>query len=172
MSIYSKLARQTIKHYFKNQKVLPLPSWLPQKLLKIKRAAFVSLHLNGRLRGCIGTIEPVQENLAREIIINALSAAFRDPRFPPLTPEELAGSDISVDILSKLKKIEDLNSHDPKKYGLVVKTEDGRSGLLLPNLPGIETAQEQLKVTCQKAGIRPGEKKGLYRFTTKRYREN
>ena len=169
MGQYTKLAKRAISHYLKTGQVLAVPDWVNSKMALAKQGLFVSLYLNDQLRGCIGTVEPTQENLAQEIIRNALSAAFQDPRFPPLTSEELAELDISIDILSKPEKIESLKGHNPKKYGLIVRASDNRSGLLLPNLAGIKKAEEQLNIACQKGGILESEEKKLYRFKSKRY---
>lgn len=169
MSQYTKLAKEAISHYLKTSQVLSMPDWVSKELASTKQGVFVSLYLNGQLRGCIGTIEPTQKNLAQEIIRNALSAAFQDPRFPPIKPEELTELDISVDILSKPEKIEGLGDHNPKKYGLIVKASNNRSGLLLPNLPGVKSGQEQLNIASQKGGILESEEKELYRFKSKRY---
>ncbi len=169
MSPYTKLAKEAIRYFFGHREILSPPAWLPKKMLSKRQGVFVSLHLNNQLRGCIGTIEPTQSNLAEEIIKNALSAGFQDPRFPPLQPEELDDLKISVDLLSQPKRINSLKGLDPKKHGLIVKTADNRSGLLLPNLPGIDSPEEQLKIASQKAGISPEEEKDLLCFLSKRY---
>jgi AMMECR1 domain-containing protein len=128
--------------------------------------------LAGDLRGCIGTIVPARETLAEEVIINAISAATRDPRFPPIAKEELLGLKYSVDVLSEPEpaRMEDL---DPLVYGVIVeeKGEAGRRGLLLPNLPGIDTAERQVEIASRKAGIPSGSELTLLRFRADRYPE-
>jgi MEMO1 family protein len=165
----TQLARSTLEHYFTTEKKPSLPTILPPKYRQ-KAGSFVSLKKEGNLRGCIGTIEPVQSNLAGEIIANALSAAFRDPRFPPLDRSELDQLAISVDVLSPLEKIENKEELDPSKYGVMV-CSGHKKGLLLPDLEGVDTVKEQLAIATRKAGIGPAEKMDLYRFTVTRYKE-
>jgi AmmeMemoRadiSam system protein A len=141
-------------------------------ILARRAACFVSLKTHdGELRGCIGTIEPVKETLAEELIASAVSAATRDPRFPPVKPRELPHLRYSVDILYEPEpaQFEDL---DPARYGVIVEDEGGyRRGLLLPDIPGVETAQEQVEIAARKAGIAPGTPVSLSRFRVERFRE-
>lgn len=132
-----------------------------------RAGAFVSLHREGRLRGCIGTILPTHDTLAQEVAENAIQAATRDPRFPPVTADELADLDIKVDVLHPPEtcSLEDL---DPKRYG-VVTTSGWRRGLLLPDLEGVEDVETQVSIAMQKAGIGPGEPCGYERFRVDRY---
>ncbi len=140
-----------------------------QEKLMGRKACFVSLHMkNGDLRGCIGTLEPYRENLMEEIIGNAKSAAFGDPRFPPLTREEAEKIEISVDVLDKPERIEKKSQLDPKKYGVIVK-RGVRRGVLLPDLPGVTDIDEQIQIAMSKAGIGLQEEVELYRFKVKRY---
>jgi AmmeMemoRadiSam system protein A len=169
---YVNLAKKTIKTYLETGKTPSLPKDLPDKMLTQKSGVFVSLHQkDGSLRGCIGTFKPTKKNLAQEIIANALAAAFRDPRFPPVTPKELPNLVFSVDILSASKKVSKGKSIDPKKFGLMVTAKDGRKGLLLPDLPSVETAKEQMAICRRKAGIGPDEKVELEVFTVERHHE-
>ena len=164
MNQYSQLARQSIAYYLENGKIMLLPDGLPEEFYHSRAGAFVSLHTaTSELRGCIGTVTPTKKNLGEEIVSNAIAAAFRDPRFPPLQKEELADLDISVDVLSAPEPIPDLSGHDPKKYGLIA-TWQSKSGLLLPDLSGVDTPEDQLAIVLQKAGIRPDEEYKLYRF--------
>jgi AmmeMemoRadiSam system protein A len=144
-----------------------------QSLLTTCAPCFVSLKtLNGELRGCIGTIEPARDTLAEEIIANAISAANNDPRFDPVRPEELSNLRYSVDVLFPPEEsvMKDL---DPSMYGVIVEDEGGsRRGLLLPDIPGIDNAQQQVEIAARKAGIRPDEAVRLYRFRVERFREN
>jgi len=142
-------------------------------MLTRRAGVFVSLHLkNGSLRGCIGTFVPTKKNIALEIIANAVSSATQDPRFPPVTEEELEKLIYSVDILSASKTISKDKLSDPKKYGLIVSSQDGRRGLLLPNLPGINTIEEQIKICRMKAGINPWEPVSYHIFTVERHSEH
>lgn len=170
MNIYTDLAKNTVEIYLKTGK-LPRTDTIAKDLLNKRAACFVSIHLkaNDELRGCMGTILPVYKNLASEIIANAYEAAFRDPRFKPVEDSELDNLKFSVDILSEPEAIPSKNKLDPKKYGVIVKSLDGRSGLLLPDLPTIETPEQQLDIAKEKAGILSDEKVLLYRFTVKRY---
>lgn len=124
----------------------------------------------GVLRGCIGTFLPTKKNVAEEIMHNSIAAATQDPRFPPVTEKELPNLVYSVDILSKpkLAKKENLN---PKKYGLIVVTKDGRRGLLLPDIPGVKTAEEQIQICKRKAGIGPNETITYQVFTVERHKD-
>lgn len=165
----TKLARSTLEQYFSQGKAPAQPDQLSPQLAQ-QAGAFVSLKKDGMLRGCIGTIEPVRQNLAAEISANAISAAFHDPRFPPLQEKELAALDISVDILSPLEKIESMADLDPEQYGVLVRS-GSRSGLLLPDLDGVDSVDEQVAIASRKAGIGPGEPVELFRFTVTRYKE-
>ncbi len=151
--------------------VISKPS-LASELLSARAACFVSLKTHdGDLRGCIGTIEPVKESLAEEVIANAINAATRDPRFEPVSPEELAGLRYSVDVLQSPEpaEFEDL---DPKVYGVIVEDQTGRlRGLLLPDIPGVETARQQVDIASRKAGIATDTPIRLSRFRVDRYGE-
>lgn len=169
MSDCVNLAKKTIEKYLSEGKVLD--AICASEDLKTKSAGcFVSLHLknNNELRGCIGTILPVTNNLASEIINNAISACS-DPRFLPVDKSEINNLDISVDILSEPEAIESIKSLEPKKYGVIVKTKDGRTGLLLPDLEGVDDTTYQVAIAKNKAGILPNEDIYLYRFTVDRF---
>lgn len=165
---YVHLARQAVEHYVRYKASLPLPSDTPKELLTGKAATFVSLHRKGRLRGCIGTLEPWQENVAEEIIQNAVSACSRDPRFSPVRTDELQDLEISVDVLSVPEKIGSPGELQVKKYGVIV-TSGHKRGVLLPDLHGVETVEEQVSIAMQKAGIRPGDTMQLQRFKVTRH---
>ena len=167
-SAYVRLARETIENYIKQGKIITLPLDLPKEMINQKAGAFVSLKKYGELRGCIGTFMPTQKNIAKEIIKNAISAAVDDPRFSPVNVSELEDLSISVDVLSVPEEIKDISQLDPKKYGVIVSS-GYKKGLLLPDLEGVDTAEEQVDITKRKAGIYPGEKVKLYRFEVKRY---
>lgn len=168
MSAPVELAWETIKTYIRTGKVISPPEDLPDEL-KGRRGVFVSLKKHGELRGCIGTFEPTQETIAHEIIQNAISSSTRDPRFPPLREEELQEITISVDILSPPEPVSSPCELDPKRYGVIVES-GWRRGLLLPDLEGVDTVEEQLAIAKRKAGILEGEDVKLYRFEVKRFK--
>jgi len=162
-----QLARRTIEEYIRHRTVIDPPKELTPEMQQ-KAGAFVSLHRQGELRGCIGTIEPVQPNLAQEIIANAISAATRDPRFRPVRPDELQDLQISVDVLTPAEPITSLTDLDPKVYGVIVQS-GRRRGLLLPDLEGVDTAEQQVDIALRKAWIAPQERYQMYRFRVVRY---
>lgn len=162
-------AKKVIENYVKYKKRIQFDATLPKEMFEKQRGCFVSLHKkDGQLRGCIGTIFPVYENLIEEIRENAIAAATRDPRFPPVNPSELDDLVVSVDILSELEKVNDIKELDPKIYGVVVKSGYKR-GVLLPDIEGIETVEEQLRIAKTKAGIHKDEPIEIYKFTVERY---
>lgn len=163
----TKLAKKTVETYVKEGKI-PVPEELTPEM-KERAGTFVSIHKLGALRGCIGTFEPIQPNVAEEVIQNAISSATRDPRFPPVSPEELPHLEYSVDVLTKPEPVPDKSHLDPKKYGVIVQS-GWRRGLLLPDLEGVDTVEYQIEICRQKAGIGPGEPVKLYRFQVKRYK--
>ena len=169
---YLELAKKTIKAYIKTGKVISLPKDLPKEMLTKKAGVFVSLHLkNNDLRGCIGTFFPTQANIAQEIVQNAVPSATQDPRFPPVTVNELPNLIYSVDILSASKNVSKGALSDTKKYGLIVSAQDGRRGLLLPDLPEVDTVEEQIRICRMKAGINPWEPVSYQIFTVERHSE-
>jgi len=167
-SIPVQLARQSIIYYLKNKKRLSLPDNLPPELTEKRAGVFVSLKKNGKLRGCIGTFLPTQDNIALEIIENAISAAVHDPRFSPVTLDEVEKLTISVDILSAPEEVKDISELDPKKYGIIV-SHGYKKGLLLPDLEGVDTVEQQIDIARQKAGIYVNEDFKIERFEVKRY---
>ncbi len=168
MSPLAKLAKDTVETYVKGGNIPEQPEELAPEM-KEKAGVFVSIHKFGQLRGCIGTFEPTQENVAKEIIANAVSSATRDPRFPAVAPNELEDLAYNVDVLTKPEPIDSKDQLDPKKYGVIV--EAGlRQGLLLPDLEGVDSVDSQIDICRQKAGIMPDEPINLYRFEVKRYK--
>ena len=131
---------------------LPFPEGLPEEMYSARAGVFVSLKEEGKLRGCIGTIAPVRGSVAEEIIENAVSAAVRDPRFHAVEPEELERLVYSVDVLGETETIDSPEELDVKRYGVVV-SRGRRRGLLLPNLEGVDTVEEQIDIARRKAGI-------------------
>ncbi len=173
MDPFVELARLSIQHYVQFQSVLEvIPSHLASVLAGQRAAVFVSLHTrDGGLRGCMGTLWPAQGTLAREIVQNAVSACARDSRFPPVGEHELSNLEIGVDVLSEMEPTE-RSGLDPRRYGVLVSTGDGRRGVLLPDLEGVDTVAQQISIACRKAGI-DGAREGytLQRFTVVRHRQ-
>lgn len=164
----TELAMIAIKEYIINKKIISPPSdMIPE--MKGRNGVFVSLKKYGRLRGCIGTYIPTRDNVAEEVIQNAISAATRDPRFRPVDEKELDEIDYSVDILSEYERIKEIEDLDPKRYGVIV-LNGIRRGLLLPDLDGVDTAEDQVNIAKEKAGILPDEPVEIFRFEVKRFR--
>lgn len=165
---YVKLARHTIETWLSTGKRPPVPEGLPEELYRRRAGAFVSLKEDGKLRGCIGTISAVRSSLAEEIIHNAVSACSEDPRFSPVEQWEVERLTISVDVLGDTERISSPEELDPARYGVIV-TKGGRRGLLLPNLEGVDTVEQQIAIAKQKAGIRESETVDLERFEVVRH---
>ena len=183
---YVHLARLSLEEYIKTGKHLKLPEGikgyngkevsaeeagpdgLPEEMLRSRAGVFVSLKKHGALRGCIGTIEPVTESIAGEIIRNAVCAGEEDPRFPPVTEEELEELVYSVDVLGKAERISSMEELDVKRYGVIV-TSGRKRGLLLPNLEGVDTVERQVSIARKKAGIYDNEKFSMERFEVVRH---
>ncbi len=165
---YVRLAYMTIEEYVRYGRTPRLPEDLPEEMLAGRAGTFVSIHENGRLRGCIGTIAPTADSIAREIMQNAVSAASRDPRFSPVAEEELPFLDVSVDVLGDPEPVRSMEELDVKRYGVIV-TSGRKRGLLLPDLEGVDTVEEQVAIASQKGGIREDERKTLQRFEVIRH---
>ena len=163
-----KLAKGTIELYVRERKVLELNDEDLTPEMKERAGVFVSLKERGMLRGCIGTFQPTEPNIALEIVRNGISAATQDPRFSPVRPEELERLEYSVDVLTAPEQVNGIADLDPKRFGVIVKA-GGRRGLLLPDLEGVDTAEDQVGIAMQKAGIQPGTAVTLFRFEVKRY---
>ena len=161
------LARRAILHYLTTGEHLKSTDEL-SIAWQTPAGAFVSLTQHGKLRGCIGTCMATQLSLVHEIIQNAVAAATADPRFPPIRLNDLAEMDISVDVLSPPEKIASDAQLDPRRYGVIVRSGT-RRGVLLPDIPQVTTAAQQLAISHRKAGIRPDEPVELYRFEVMRY---
>lgn len=170
-----KLAKKAVEKYIKEGEIISPPLDFPQEFLTRKSGTFVTIEKNKKLRGCIGTYLPTQENIAKEVIQNAISSATRDPRFPPVSEEELPYLSYVVYVLYPPELVSDISKLNPKKYGVIVKTipkegEAQKSALLLPDLEGVETVEDQLSITCQKGGIDPvAEEIVIYRFKVDKY---
>ncbi len=167
---FIKLARDAVETYIRTGKIMAPPVDLPNKMSGRKAGVFTSIHTDsGELRGCIGTFLPCQKSITLEIIHNAISAATQDPRFPPITEDELPNLIYSVDILSEPKPVNDISCLNPKACGLIVSTPDGRRGLLLPDLEDVDKVEQQIEICRQKGGIDTNEPVTLYRFTVERH---
>ena len=164
-----QLARLSLETYVRTGQVLQaLPDGLPAELTGRAAGAFVSLHKDGQLRGCIGTIAPTEANVAQEIVRNAVSAGTRDPRFPPVREKELDTLEYSVDVLGEPELVQSRSELDPKRYGVIVSCGHKR-GLLLPDLDGVDTVEQQVDIARQKGGIGKNEPYSIERFQVVRH---
>lgn len=166
------LAKKAVESYIKEGKTISPKNNIPEKLKDKKAGTFVSIEKNGNFRACIGTYLPTKENIAKEIISNAIAAATEDYRFGPILEDELPSLAYTVYILDKPEKTLSFSDLNPKKYGILVKSKVNpkKTGLLLPDLEEINTTSEQFSFACQKAGIIPGkEPVEIYRFKAKKY---
>lgn len=168
-SPYVKLARLALETRVKENRTISVPAGLPPEMLENRAGVFVSLKKHGKLRGCIGTTGPTRKNIAEEIIQNAISAGTGDPRFDPVEEDELNDIVYSVDVLKEPEPIKSMDELDVIKYGVIVRS-GRRSGLLLPNLEGVNTPEEQVSIALRKAGIRPDENYTMERFEVTRYK--
>ncbi|MBQ6151684.1 MAG: AmmeMemoRadiSam system protein A [Mogibacterium sp.] len=165
---YVRLAREAVEAYVLRHEVIDVPAGLPDEMLSTQAGAFVSIHEHGELRGCIGTISATRSCVAEEIIGNAISSSTRDPRFPAIKPDELPWLDINVDVLGEPEDIDSEDELDVKRYGVIVSCGH-RRGLLLPDLDGIDTPQQQVEIAMKKGGIHKFEKYKLQRFEVIRH---
>jgi uncharacterized protein (TIGR00296 family) len=198
MNPYINLAKQSIENYIKTSKIIELPKDLPEKFYNRKAGVFVTIKKENELRGCIGTFLPTRKNIGEEIISNAISAATQDYRFSLIAQNELSELNYEVSILSEPEQIKITENPtkfylsatnffkiwadkqkfrqaglDPKKYGVIVKTNDGRSGLLLPDLEGVDSVEKQISIACQKAGINLElDEIILYRFSVEKHSDD
>lgn len=185
MNHYTSLAKLAVETYLKERKIVEPPKDLPKEFSR-KSGVFVTIEKNSQLRGCIGTYLPTKENIAEEIIHNAIAAAAEDYRFNPIAIEELADLSYTVYILSKPELIKDTDTLNPKIYGVIVKTLPilgptktdvvfnghlpSKTGLLLPGLEGVDTVEQQISIACEKGGINPEREKILiYKFTVGKF---
>ncbi|MBZ0155586.1 MAG: AmmeMemoRadiSam system protein A [Alphaproteobacteria bacterium] len=169
MHPFVELARKAVEEFVRTGKVLPVPPDLPPEM-RIRAGVFVCLKAHGHLRGCVGTFLPCAETIYQEIVRNALCAAAEDTRFRPVQEGELPDLSFTVDVLSAPVEVKDLRELDPKKYGVIV-VKGKRRGLLLPDLEGVDTVEEQLRIARMKAGIDPSDSEvQISKFTVERYR--
>ncbi len=169
MNSFVTLAYQAIEKYLQTGHILTPSTPLPEELAR-PGAVFVSLHTaEGLLRGCRGTLTPIEPTLAEAIINTAIASATDDPRFPPMSYSELDGLDIKVDVLSDLEPVEDAGQLDEKIYGVVIRS-GYRRALLLPDIDAVDSVARQLELVRRKAGLGPDEPAELFRFTVTRYK--
>ena len=206
MNPYISLAKEVVEKYIRDGEIISPPENLPEEFLK-KLGTFVTIKKGEQLRGCIGTYLATKENIAKEIISNAIAAAIEDYRFGPIKEEELPYLSYTVYILSEPELVLEKNVSDPpkfffeklrragldpKKYGIIIKTRPifssknlsgqaendvvfnghtvPKSGLLLPDLDGVDTVEQQISITCQKGGINPEiENIIIYKFTVEKH---
>ena len=167
-----EIARASIEHQLQYNTPLEVNDSLKSKFNN-SAGVFVTLRKpNGDLRGCIGTIEPIYSNLAQETARNAVSAAFSDPRFPEVTQDDYPGLTVEVSILEPPENIDGEAALDPKRYGVIVKSKDGRRGLLLPDIEGIDSVAEQVSIAKRKAQIGRNEPVQLMRFLVTKVSED
>lgn len=168
-----ELSKEAVRIYLKEKRVIPVPENLPLEFLKRRAGVFVTIEEQGDLRGCIGTYLPTRENIAQETISNAIAAALEDYRFNPVELKDLANLSFGVSVLSKPEPVENIKELDPKKYGIIIKTTDGsyqKSALLLPDIDGVETTDQQISIVCRKGGIDPKKEKTIIsRFVIEKY---
>ncbi|HEX2944533.1 MAG TPA: AmmeMemoRadiSam system protein A [Clostridia bacterium] len=166
---YVALARKSLEMFVSDGTVIEMPDVLPAEMANKRAGVFVSIKKFGQLRGCIGTIIPTRKNIAEEIIHNAVSSGTEDPRFNQVEEDELDSLVYSVDVLGEAEPIDSMAQLDIKRYGVIVKS-GRRSGLLLPDLEGVDTPQKQVSIALQKAGINPTEKYSMERFEVIRHK--
>jgi len=188
MNIYVLLAKKAVENYIKEKKIISLSEDLPEEFLTKKSGTFVTIERNSELRGCIGTYLPTKKNIAEEIIHNAIAAATEDYRFSPIQKQELPELSYTVYVLDKPESIKSIDELDPKKYGILVKSQSfspgsdvvfepapsihSKSGLLLPDLEGVNTVEKQISIACQKGNINPDtEKIMIYKFKVEKFEQ-
>jgi MEMO1 family protein len=162
----ASLAKEAVERYVRDGVIMSAAATTAE--MKERAGVFVSLHKRGELRGCIGTFEPTRRDVAEEIVANAISSATQDPRFRPVTARELGDLEYSVDVLTSPELVDDVSELDPRRYGVIVEA-GWRRGLLLPDLDGVDTVQQQIQICRMKAGIGSAEPVRLYRFEVRRY---
>ncbi|HZK18437.1 MAG TPA: AmmeMemoRadiSam system protein A [Clostridia bacterium] len=163
-----RVARKSLESYVKGKWDTTLMEEVPVEF-RHRAGAFVTLKKDGELRGCIGTIAPRRDNVAEEVLYNAVAAGTEDSRFFPMAEDELKDLVYSVDVLGEPEPVKDVSGLDPKNYGVIVR-KGFRSGLLLPNIEGVDTVEMQLGIACQKAGINPYDDYKIERFKVTRYK--
>lgn len=165
---FVKLAEEAVEAYIKDGAEISLPDKLPDDMRE-KAGVFVCLKKGGELRGCIGTFMPTTKDIAHEIVRNSIAAATEDPRFNCVDCGELDDIEYTVDVLAEPEPVKNLDELDAKKYGVIVSSGH-RRGLLLPDLEGVDTVDDQIAIAKQKAGIGRTEPVVIHRFVVRRYK--
>jgi len=162
-----ELAKKAVHEYVTKKTVISPPEdRVPE--MEERAGVFVCLKAHGELRGCVGTFMPCHKNVAEEVIRNAVAAATEDHRFFPVEADELKDITVTVDVLSPPEKVAGIEELDPRRFGVIV-VSGGRKGLLLPDLEGVDTAEDQIRIAKMKAGISAHECAEIYRFEVRRY---
>jgi AmmeMemoRadiSam system protein A len=164
----ARLAKDTVEFYVRKGRIYEVREDDLTPDMTGRAGVFVCLKIFGQLRGCIGTFQPAEPDIAHETVRNAISAATCDPRFACLRSDELDAIEYTVDVLTPPEKVASKSELDPRRYGVIVQA-GGRRGLLLPDLEGVDTVDYQIGIAMQKAGIPPGTPVELFRFEVKRY---
>ena len=163
-----QLAKDAVELYIREGKIREVREDEFPPEFRQRGGVFICLKIDGVLRGCIGTFQPAEPDLAHETVRNAINAATCDPRFTCVRAEELGAIEYTVDVLTPPEPVKDRNELDPRRYGVIVQA-GARRGLLLPDLDGVNTVDFQISIAMQKAGIPPGTPVKLFRFEVKRY---
>ena len=165
---YVKIARSAIEELILNDKKYEIAEDVSKELTENKAGVFVTIKVGKQLRGCIGTLEPEKDNIAEEIIQNAMNAAANDPRFSHISKEELDRMEIIVDVIGEFEEIFSEDMLNVHKYGVMI-SKGRKKGFLLPNQAGLETTEQQVVIAKQSAGLRPRDKSKMERFEVVRH---
>jgi AmmeMemoRadiSam system protein A len=173
MNPYIELAKNAVEQYVAKKKVINVPIDSPKEMIRNRKGVFVTIEKKGELRGCVGTYLPIKENIAKEIIDNAI-AASNDPRMHPVQINELQELSYTVYLLNEPQPVKDIIELDPKRYGLIIRAvgdgKQAKSALLLPDLEGVDTVDQQIAIVCQKGGIDPEkEMLTIFKFSVTKY---
>ena len=159
------LGRQAIDTYLRTRRLIDPPQPIPIGL-QAPSGVFVTLHKDGELRGCVGSVQPTEATAAHELIRYAVASAVRDPRFEPVRLDEVSALTIKVQLLDPPEAITDISGLNPRTHGIIVRRGD-RQALLLPGIEGIDTPEQQLRAARDKAGIDRHAPVELQRFRTR-----
>jgi AmmeMemoRadiSam system protein A len=163
-----QLAKNAVELYVREGKIREVREDEFPPEFRERAGVFICLKIDGMLRGCIGTFQPAEPDIAHETVRNAVSAATCDPRFTCVRAEELDVIEYTVDVLAAPEPVKERSELDPRRYGVIVQS-GARRGLLLPDLEGVDTVDFQISIAMQKAGIPPGTPVQLFRFSVNRY---
>ena len=165
-----QIARRSIEAAFRGD--AEKPAIAAEGILGERHGVFVTIRGPRRkLRGCVGTLTPHFANTAEETWHVARDAAFLDGRFAPVGAHELEHLRFEVSVLFPLEEVTSTAELDPRRYGVVLTTEDNRRGMLLPDVKGIKTVEQQLATARLKGGIGEFEPVRIQRFAVKKFCE-